>query len=183
MFGELEKSAAWTAPRGKKGWSVGQPEARDLGASTWERSRKPLPEFWFSCARVWFSRPAHPERGNRREELRLRGGADAVYSDEPRGAVWWPPAACGPYRLVMARFWVCLAGAGFFLTLLVLHSRFCGSPVSWAVKKCLSGVWIALLRGEAAVVGWRWRALAPARACLQKLHRERNCLRPLSLGV
>ncbi|KAG3293147.1 NHL repeat-containing protein 3 [Ictidomys tridecemlineatus] len=29
----------------------------------------------------------------------------------------------------MARFWVCVAGAGFFLASLVLHSRFCGSPV------------------------------------------------------
>ncbi|KAF3825869.1 hypothetical protein GH733_006696 [Mirounga leonina] len=43
----------------------------------------------------------------------------------------------------MARFWVCLAGAGFFLALLVLHSRFCGSPVlrkfafqiSWRTKE------------------------------------------------
>lgn len=76
----------------------------------------------------------------------------------------------------MARFWVCLAGAGFFLGFLVLHSRLCISPVSWAVKKYLSGVWIALLRGDAAVVGWRWRALAPALACLfQKPSRRRNC--------
>uniref|UniRef100_A0A8D2B0R7 NHL repeat containing 3 n=1 Tax=Sciurus vulgaris TaxID=55149 RepID=A0A8D2B0R7_SCIVU len=29
----------------------------------------------------------------------------------------------------MARFWVCAAGAGFFLASLVLHSRLCGSPV------------------------------------------------------
>ncbi|OWK00851.1 NHLRC3 [Cervus elaphus hippelaphus] len=27
----------------------------------------------------------------------------------------------------MTRFWVCIAGAGFFLALLVLHSRFCAS--------------------------------------------------------
>lgn len=45
MFGEQEKSAAWTAPRGEKEWSVVQPEPRDLGASTRERSRKLLPEF------------------------------------------------------------------------------------------------------------------------------------------
>nr|XP_010590954.1 NHL repeat-containing protein 3 isoform X2 [Loxodonta africana] len=33
----------------------------------------------------------------------------------------------------MARFWVCVAGAGagLFLTFLVLHSCFCGSPISW----------------------------------------------------
>uniref|UniRef100_A0A673ST73 NHL repeat containing 3 n=1 Tax=Suricata suricatta TaxID=37032 RepID=A0A673ST73_SURSU len=45
----------------------------------------------------------------------------------------------------MARFWVVLAGAGFFLAFLVLHSRFCGSPilrkfafqVSWRTKEIL----------------------------------------------
>uniref|UniRef100_A0A2I3T8T9 NHL repeat containing 3 n=2 Tax=Pan TaxID=9596 RepID=A0A2I3T8T9_PANTR len=45
----------------------------------------------------------------------------------------------------MARFWVCVAGAGFFLAFLVLHSRFCGSPVlrnftfavSWRTEKIL----------------------------------------------
>uniref|UniRef100_A0A667GN64 NHL repeat containing 3 n=1 Tax=Lynx canadensis TaxID=61383 RepID=A0A667GN64_LYNCA len=45
----------------------------------------------------------------------------------------------------MARLWVGLAGAGFFLALLVLHSRFCGSPVlrkfafqvSWTTKEIL----------------------------------------------
>uniref|UniRef100_A0A2K5NKW5 NHL repeat containing 3 n=1 Tax=Cercocebus atys TaxID=9531 RepID=A0A2K5NKW5_CERAT len=45
----------------------------------------------------------------------------------------------------MARFWVCVAGAGFFLAFLVLHSRFCGSPVlrnftfavSWRTEKSL----------------------------------------------
>ncbi|XP_010590954.2 NHL repeat-containing protein 3 isoform X2 [Loxodonta africana] len=33
----------------------------------------------------------------------------------------------------MARFWVCVAGAGagLFLTFLVLHSCFCGSSISW----------------------------------------------------
>lgn len=29
----------------------------------------------------------------------------------------------------MARFWVCVTGASFFLAILVLHGRFCGSPV------------------------------------------------------
>uniref|UniRef100_A0A8C0QHP5 NHL repeat containing 3 n=2 Tax=Canis lupus familiaris TaxID=9615 RepID=A0A8C0QHP5_CANLF len=45
----------------------------------------------------------------------------------------------------MARFWVCAAGAGFFLALLVLHSRFGGAPVlrkfsfqiSWRTKEIL----------------------------------------------
>uniref|UniRef100_A0A8C9HZ67 NHL repeat containing 3 n=1 Tax=Piliocolobus tephrosceles TaxID=591936 RepID=A0A8C9HZ67_9PRIM len=45
----------------------------------------------------------------------------------------------------MARFWVCVAGAGFLLAFLVLHSRFCGSPVlrniafavSWRTEKIL----------------------------------------------
>ncbi|PNJ60619.1 NHLRC3 isoform 2 [Pongo abelii] len=45
----------------------------------------------------------------------------------------------------MARFWVCVAGAGFFLAFLILHSRFCGSPVlrnftfavSWRTEKIL----------------------------------------------
>uniref|UniRef100_A0A2I3HHE7 NHL repeat containing 3 n=1 Tax=Nomascus leucogenys TaxID=61853 RepID=A0A2I3HHE7_NOMLE len=45
----------------------------------------------------------------------------------------------------MARFWVCVAGAGFFLAFLVLHSSFCGSPVlrnftfavSWRTEKIL----------------------------------------------
>lgn len=32
-------------------------------------------------------------------------------------------------RLVMARFWVCVAGAGFFLAYLVLHSHICGSSL------------------------------------------------------
>lgn len=44
----------------------------------------------------------------------------------------------------MTRFWVCVAGAGFFLAFLVFHSRFCASRVSWIVRKWLSGVWIAL---------------------------------------
>ncbi|XP_064349263.1 NHL repeat-containing protein 3 isoform X3 [Camelus dromedarius] len=56
----------------------------------------------------------------------------AQCSDEPRGpgAVWPPPAACPSawpgFPSVMARFWACVAGAGFFLAFLVLHSRFCG---------------------------------------------------------
>lgn len=50
-------------------------------------------------------------------------------------------------RLVMARFWVCVAGAGFFLAYLVLHSHICGSSVSWIVRKRLVGVWIALWGG------------------------------------
>lgn len=70
-------------------------------------------------------------------------------------------------RLVMARFWVCVAGAGFFLAFLVLHSRFCGSPVSWVVRKGLSGVRMALLGGVATVVAWRWQALVPSVACLK----------------
>uniref|UniRef100_A0A8C9DPW2 NHL repeat containing 3 n=1 Tax=Prolemur simus TaxID=1328070 RepID=A0A8C9DPW2_PROSS len=45
----------------------------------------------------------------------------------------------------MARFWVCAAGAGLFLAFLLLHSRFCGSPVlrnfafkiSWRTEKIL----------------------------------------------
>ncbi|XP_017397982.1 NHL repeat-containing protein 3 isoform X2 [Cebus imitator] len=45
----------------------------------------------------------------------------------------------------MARFWVCVAGAGFFLAFLVLHSRFCRSPVlrnftfavSWRAEEIL----------------------------------------------
>ncbi|KAF6376552.1 NHL repeat containing 3 [Rhinolophus ferrumequinum] len=45
----------------------------------------------------------------------------------------------------MARFWFCAAGAGFFLVYLVLHSRFCGSPVfrefvfqiSWRTEEIL----------------------------------------------
>uniref|UniRef100_A0A8C9J0Y3 NHL repeat containing 3 n=1 Tax=Panthera tigris altaica TaxID=74533 RepID=A0A8C9J0Y3_PANTA len=45
----------------------------------------------------------------------------------------------------MARLWVGLAGAGFFVALLVLHSRFCGSPVlrkfafqvSWTTEEIL----------------------------------------------
>ncbi|KFO26833.1 NHL repeat-containing protein 3 [Fukomys damarensis] len=45
----------------------------------------------------------------------------------------------------MARFWVCAAGAGFFLASLVLHARFCGSgvlrnfafQVSWRSEKLL----------------------------------------------
>ncbi|CAD7671402.1 NHL repeat-containing protein 3 isoform X3 [Vulpes vulpes] len=45
----------------------------------------------------------------------------------------------------MARFWVCAAGAGFFLASLVLHSRFGGAPVlrkfsfqiSWRTKEIL----------------------------------------------
>ncbi|XP_004388132.1 NHL repeat-containing protein 3 isoform X1 [Trichechus manatus latirostris] len=45
----------------------------------------------------------------------------------------------------MARFWVCAAGAGFFLTFLVLHSCFCGSPIlrnfvfqiSWTTENIL----------------------------------------------
>ncbi|KAF4025632.1 hypothetical protein G4228_017588 [Cervus hanglu yarkandensis] len=47
----------------------------------------------------------------------------------------------------MTRFWVCIAGAGFFLALLVLHSRFCASrlpphlhlafKVSWRAEEIL----------------------------------------------
>lgn len=103
MFGELEKSAAWTAPRGKKGWSVGQPEARDLGASTWERSRKPLREFWFSCARVWFSRPAHPERG----------------ASAPR----W-----GRRRVQRRTAWSCLVATSRLRTLSFGHGEILGLP-------------------------------------------------------
>ncbi|KAI4538742.1 hypothetical protein MG293_011009 [Ovis ammon polii] len=47
----------------------------------------------------------------------------------------------------MTRFWVCIAGAGFFLALLVLHSRFCASrlpphlhlafKISWRAEEIL----------------------------------------------
>uniref|UniRef100_A0A3Q2GV47 NHL repeat containing 3 n=1 Tax=Equus caballus TaxID=9796 RepID=A0A3Q2GV47_HORSE len=45
----------------------------------------------------------------------------------------------------MAKFWVCAAGAGLFLACLILHSRFCGSPVlrnfafqvSWRTEEIL----------------------------------------------
>lgn len=44
------------------------------------------------------------------------------------------------FMLVMARFWVCSAGAGFFLACVVLHEHFCGSGVSRLVRKSLSGI-------------------------------------------
>lgn len=58
------------------------------------------------------------------------------------------PPAEAPRRAscsVMARFWFCAAGAVFFLAFLVLHSRFCGSPVlrefafqiSWKTEEIL----------------------------------------------
>lgn len=56
-------------------------------------------------------------------------------------AAWPSPVTCALcFVLVMARFWVCLAGAGIFLACVVLHEHFYGSGVSWLVRKSLSGI-------------------------------------------
>lgn len=40
------------------------------------------------------------------------------------------PGSAATCPAVMARFWVCAAGAGTLLSLLILHFHLCGSPVS-----------------------------------------------------
>lgn len=67
-----------------------------------------------------------------------RARSRAVGTGRVRGRDW---AGTGPGRAasresaatcpaVMARFWVCAAGAGTLLSLLILHFHLCGSPVS-----------------------------------------------------
>lgn len=144
---------------------TGSAQARDMGAGTQDLSGNPSSNFFFAllCAPFLLSNPAHP--GGTIGGNSFGPGAGCSVHQEPCGpeAVRLPPAACGNstwsgflFRhgeiLVLCSWrWLLFCISSFAFAFLWL-------PGELNCEEMVVGCVDTLLRGDAALLGWRWWA-------------------------